>query len=133
MADGILSRPVTRYEYLLASWGARVVVVLAVYGAVVVPAIAIVASAKRPLPDDGVTLYGVLASLYVVALVLTFLVTLSFLAGTLLRKSLLAAVVLIFLWFPINLVLHTFLAGRVFSHQPQSGIADAVAYPLEQR
>ena len=29
LADGILSRPVTRYEYLLASWLARVLVVLA--------------------------------------------------------------------------------------------------------
>ena len=96
LADGILCRPVTRYEYLLASWGARVVVVLAVYLASWCRRSRLLRSAKRPLPDDGVTLYGVLASLGVVALVLTFLVTLSFLAGTLLRRSLLAVVVLIF-------------------------------------
>ena len=42
------------------------------------------------------------------SLVLTFLVTLAFFAGTLLRNALLAAVVLVFVWFPVNLVLHTF-------------------------
>ncbi len=108
LADGILSRPVTRYEYLLASWAARVAIVLAVYLVVMVPSIALVAWAKRPVAADGVTLYGVVAALGVVALVLTFLVSLAFLAGTVLHKPLLAVVVLIFVWFPINLILHTF-------------------------
>jgi hypothetical protein len=40
--------------------------------------------------------------------VLTFIVTLAFCAGTLLRNALLAAAVLIFAWFPVNAVLHTF-------------------------
>jgi hypothetical protein len=31
LSDGILSRPITRYEYLLAAWAARVTAVLAVY------------------------------------------------------------------------------------------------------
>ena len=108
LADGILSRPVTRYEYLLASWGARVVTVLSAFLVVTVPAILVIVLAKRPVPDDRVTFYGIVASLAVVSLVLTFLVTLAFFAGTLLRTSLLAAVVLVFVWFPINLVLHTF-------------------------
>ena len=108
LADGILSRPVTRYEYLLASWAARVAIVLAVFLVVMVPSMALVAWAKRPVEADGVTLYGVVAALGVVALVLTFLVSLAFLAGTVLHKPLLAVVVLIFVWFPINLILYTF-------------------------
>ena len=107
LADGILSRPVTRFEYLAASWGARVIAVLAVYLAVMVPTIAIVAFAKR-MVERPVTLYGATASLAIVGLVLTFLVTLSFLAGTALRKPMFAAAVVVFVWFPVNMVLHGF-------------------------
>jgi len=108
LADGILSRPVSRYEYLLAAWSSRVLLVLSVYLLVTVPAIAIVVLAKRPVPADTVTAFGIVSALAVVGLVLTFLVSLGFLAGTLLRKPLLAAVVLIFLWYPVGLVLNVF-------------------------
>ena len=108
LADGILSRPVSRCEYLLAAWSARVLLVLGVYLVVAVPAVAIVTLAKRPVPEDTVTLFGIASSLGVVALVLTFLVSLGFLAGTLLRKPLLAAVVLVFVWYPIGVVLNAF-------------------------
>jgi hypothetical protein len=107
LADGILSRPVTRHEYLFASWLARVLVVLAVFLAVTLPAVLLIVFAKRPVAADGVTGYGVVASLFVVSLVLTFLVTLAFFAGTLLRNVILAAVLLVFVWYPVNLVLHT--------------------------
>lgn len=108
LADGILSRPVSRCEYLLAAWLARVLLVLGVYLVVTVPAIAIVTLARRPVPEDAVTLFGIVSALAVVALVLTFLVSLGFLAGTLLRKPLLAAVVLVFVWYPIGVVLNAF-------------------------
>lgn len=108
IADGILSRPVTRYSYLLAAWTARVTLVLSVFLLVTTPTIAIAALAERPPDADPVTLYGVAASLSVVALVLTFLVSVGFLLGTLLRNTLLAVTVLVFLWFPVNLVLNMF-------------------------
>jgi ABC-type transport system involved in multi-copper enzyme maturation permease subunit len=108
LADGILSRPVSRHEYLLAAWSARVLLVLGVYLVVTVPAVAIVTLAKRPVPEDTVTLFGIVSALGVVGLVLTFLVSLGFLAGTLLRKPLLAAVVLVFVWYPIGVVLNVF-------------------------
>ncbi len=109
LADGILSRPVSRLEYLLATWSARVVLVLGVYLVVTVPSIILIMLAKRPLvAEDTVTTYGIVTSLAVVALVLTFLVSLGFLTGTLLRKPLLAVVVLIFVWYPIGLILSVF-------------------------
>jgi hypothetical protein len=108
LADGILSRPVTRYEYLLASWAARVVLVLGVFLLVIVPAICLVAFVERASSSASVTFYGITASLAVVSLVLTFLVSLGFFAGTLLRSPLLAAVVLVLFWMPINVVLHQF-------------------------
>ncbi len=108
LADGILSRPVSRCEYLLATWSARVVLVLGIYLAVTVPSIILVMLAKRPVPEDTVTIYGIVTALMVVGLVLTFLVSLGFLMGTLLRKPLLAVVVLVFIWYPIGLILSVF-------------------------
>ncbi|MFV1966755.1 MAG: ABC transporter permease [Pirellulaceae bacterium] len=108
LADGILSRPVTRHEYLLASWAARVLIVLAVFLIVIIPTVSLVAFVEREGPSEEVTFYGVTAALCVVSLVLTFLVSLGFFAGTLLRSPLLAAVLLVFFWMPINLVLHQF-------------------------
>ena len=108
LADGILCRSVSRFEYLLATWSARVVLVLGVYLVVTIPAIVLVILAKRPVPEDTVTVYGIITALGVVGLVLSFLVSLGFLAGTLLRKPLLAVVVLIFVWYPIGLILSVF-------------------------
>ncbi len=108
LADGILSRPVSRWGYLLATWSARVLLVWSVYLVVVVPMILLVTLAKRPVPEDTVTIYGVISSLFLVGLVQTFLVSLSFLMGTLLHRPLLAVVVLVFLWYPVGLILSVF-------------------------
>lgn len=127
LADGILSRPVSRCEYLLATWSARVLLVLSVYLVVIVPAILLVTLAKRQVPEDTVTVYGIVSALGVVGLVLTFLVSLGFLVGTLLRKPLLAVVVLIFVWYPISLIL------SVFSLEELSPISLSQALPTQLR
>lgn len=108
MTDGILSRPITRYEYLLAAWAARVVLVLGVSLVVLVPAVLLVTLSERPVPDDSVTMYGVCTSVLVVGLVLVFQVSFGFLLGTLLRSTSLAMVVLLFVWLPVNFVLDAF-------------------------
>ena len=108
LADGILSRPITRYEYLLASWAARVLTVLGVFLLVIAPCALLAVFAQRPPEPDTVTWYGAIAAAALISLVMVFLVSVGFLAGTLLRRPLVAAVVLIFVWYPINVVLHTF-------------------------
>lgn len=108
LADGFLSRPVTRREFLLAVWAARVAAVLAGYLLVMIPAVALAVLVKRPAPVDEVTLYGIVAALSVVGLVLVFQVSLAFLVGTLLRRPLVSIVLLLFLWGPVNLVLDSF-------------------------
>jgi ABC-type transport system involved in multi-copper enzyme maturation permease subunit len=108
LADGILSRPVTRYEYLLASWAARVIAVLGVFLIVMVPAILLVVFADRPTPEDPVTSYGILAALLVVCLVLTLEVSLAFFLGTLLRRQMVAVALLAMGWFISATVLGTF-------------------------
>jgi ABC-type transport system involved in multi-copper enzyme maturation permease subunit len=127
LADGILSRPVSRSGYLLAAWFARIVLVWAVYLIVIVPVIALVTLAKRPVAEDTVTFYGIATALFLVGLVLTFLVSLGFLMGTLLRKPLLAVVVLIFVWYPISFIL------SVFSLEEFSPISLAQALPTQLR
>ena len=109
LTDGILSRPITRYEYLLAAWSARVAVVVVPFLIVMIAAIALVTTLDRPtVPDDTLTFYGVTAALGVVALVLVFQVSLAFMFGIVLRRPLLAIVVLIFIWYPVNGILHSF-------------------------
>lgn len=108
LADGILSRPVTRHGFLLATWLSRVLTTLGVCYLVVIPTMAVIALADRPTPEDKVTFFGIAATLGIVGLVLTLLVSLGFLMGTLLRKPLLALTVLIFVWYPINLILSVF-------------------------
>jgi ABC-type transport system involved in multi-copper enzyme maturation permease subunit len=108
LVDGFLSRPITRLEYLLAVWAARVAVVLGIYLLVMAPAVTLVATLKRQGPADEVTAWGISAALAVVGLVLSLQVSLGFLMGTLLRRPLLAIVVLLFLWYPVSFVLHAF-------------------------
>lgn len=75
---------------------------------VMIPAILLISMADRPVVEDDVTIYGVVTTLGVVGLVLTLIVSLGFLGGTLLRKPMLAAIVLIFAWYPVNFVLSAF-------------------------
>ncbi len=109
LADGILSRPVTRYEYLFASWTARVAVVWAVYpgGHGAFDGVGSVGQASGAGRWSDFLRYrsGAGCSRHRAQ---RFIVSLSFLAGTMLRKPLLAIVVLIFVWLPINVILSTF-------------------------
>jgi ABC-type transport system involved in multi-copper enzyme maturation permease subunit len=108
LADGILSRPITRHEFLMACWAARLCAVLAVFVVTTLPYAMIVFFAERSVAGDTVTVYGLITSFALVSLVLTFLVSLGFLAGTLLRRPLVAAVLLILAYFISNAVLDTF-------------------------
>ena len=132
LSDGILCRPVTRYEYLVASWAARVVVVMAVFLIVMVPAFAIVGFAERAGVEQGVTFYGAIAALGVVALVLTFLVSLAFWLARCLANRCSPRAADLPLVSHKSGVAHLF-AGRVFTHQSQSGSANAAENSLARR
>ena len=125
LADGILSRPIARHEFLLGAWAARVVLVLGVFLLATMPSILWISLADRPAIEkqagaaallglgeetieQGVTFYGTAAAVGVVALVLTFQVSLAFLLGIVLRNPLWTIVILLFIWYPVNVVLHQF-------------------------
>ncbi len=108
VADGILCRPVTRHEFLLAAWLSRVILVVGMVLTITLATAVVVIFADRPPTPDGVTVYGLVTSLAAVSVVLVALVSLGFFFGTLLKNTLLALLVMLFVWYPINLVLNTF-------------------------
>ncbi len=109
-ADGILSRPIKRWEFLTGIWAARVLTVWAVSAAVLVPAVIVIVAGDRPkvAETQPVTLFGMLAALAIILVVLAFLVSVGVLLGTLFKNAWLAMVVLLFVWYPINAILTTF-------------------------
>jgi len=108
VADGILSRPITRLEFLVAAWLARTITVLAVFVLAVVPAALVAGLADRPVESDPVATYGVVMASLVVGLVLLGILSLGFVAGVILRNSWLALLVVLFIWYPANLLFTTF-------------------------
>jgi len=132
LADGILSRPVTRWEYLLATWSARVAVVLGTYLIVILPAIGLLSLVERPVAEDTVTLYGICAALGAVALVLTFQVSLAFMLGSLLRKPILTIIMLLFLWYPVNRILHEFQLEQFSPISLSAAIPTALRQPWRE-
>lgn len=112
-ADGILSRPITRLEYLAGAWLARAITVLMVFIFSVVPAALITGLADRPVAEDPVTTYGAIVGLGVPMLVLLGVLSLGFLMGVLLRNAWLALLVVLFIWYPINMVLTTFRLAEI--------------------
>lgn len=108
VADGILSRPITRLEFLVAAWLARTITVLAVFVLAVVPAALIAGLADRPVESDPVATYGVFMASLIVVLVLLGILSLGFFAGVILRNSWLALLVVLFVWYPANLLFTTF-------------------------
>lgn len=108
VADGILSRPITRLEFLIAAWLARVITVFAVFAIAVVPAALVAGLADRPVASDPVATYGVVMACLVVGLVLMGVLSLGFFVGVILRNAWLALLVVLFVWYPINLLFTTF-------------------------
>ncbi len=108
LSDGILSRPVTRYDYLMASWAARLAMVLGSFLLVILPAILLITLADRPTPANPVTAYGILTALLVACLVLALEVSLAFFLGTVLRRQMVAVALLAIGWFISATVLATF-------------------------
>ena len=108
IADGILSRPITRLEFLVAAWLARAITVLAVLALAVVPAALVAGLADRPVESDPVTSYGVIMASLVVILVVLGVLSLGFFVGIILRNAWLALLVVLFIWYPINAVFTTF-------------------------
>lgn len=108
LADGFLSRPITRLEFILASWLARAITVLAVFALAVLPVALIGIYADRPVVEEQVTVDGMIVASVLVVIVLLGLLSLGFLLGILLRNGWIALILAFFVWYPINVLLATF-------------------------
>jgi len=122
VADGILSRPITRLEFVFSSWLARAITVLAVFLLAVLPTTLIGVYADRPAPQDQVTLDGVLIAFLVVVVVLWSILSLGFLLGVLFRSGWIAVLLALFVWYPINGLLATFQLEEVSPISLNQGI-----------
>jgi hypothetical protein len=95
VADSILSKSVTRYEYVLAKLSSRLVAVLGVYLLVVLPwSLLVLRQAKGDLWGAGV-FWG----LVLIGMTLFLLTSLSVALSTLFNRTLVAIVVVWFSWY----------------------------------
>ncbi len=102
VADSILSKAVTRYEYVLAKFSARLLTVLGLYLLVVSPPVYIISRNSTEALDRAGTAWGVL----LVGMTLVLLVSLTVTLSALFNRTLVAVVVAWFSWY---------VAGAIFA------------------
>lgn len=100
LADSILSKAVTRYDYLLAKVSAHLLAVWSVYLAVVLPA----AYVLTRYATDDLSARGVAWALLVVGAILFLLTALGVAFSTLFNRTLVAVVVLWLLWYAASTI-----------------------------
>lgn len=95
IADSILSKSVTRYEYILAKFSGRLILVLGLYSIVAIPGGLLLASNA----DNDMTNAGAIWGTVSVGMMLLLLTSLSVGLSTLFNRTLVALMVVWFLWY----------------------------------
>ena len=98
LADSIMSKSVKRHDYILAKFSARIMYVLTIYSAIT--AILVVGAVR--LSEEDYELYGLIASILLVALALVMLTTLGVTLSTFISNSVIAIVSLLILWYAMT-------------------------------
>lgn len=101
LADGILSKAVTRYDYLLAKLSAHLLAVWSIYLLVVLPAAYLL---TRYAVADDLSARGAAWALLVVGAILFLLTALGVAFSTLFNRTLVAVVVLWLLWYAASTI-----------------------------
>lgn len=110
MADSVLSKSVTRSEYILAKLAGRLVVVVGLYLIVVLPAIFII---RQNIKTD-LSAGGIAWSVLTIGLLLVLLTTLAVMFSTVFNRTLVAVVVVWFIWYSAGAML-VLVGGETFS------------------
>jgi ABC-2 type transport system permease protein len=95
VADSILSKAVTRYDYILAKFASRLITVLGLYLLVTLPATYLMSRAA----GHDLTARGVIWAIVLVGLMLVLLTNLAVSCSTLFNRTLVAVVVVWVLWY----------------------------------
>jgi ABC-2 type transport system permease protein len=95
VADSILSKAVTRYDYILAKMAARLAMVIGLYLIITLPAAYLVSRYGQGSLDAGGTAWGIT----LIGMTLVLLTTLSVAFSTLFNRTLVALIVVWFLWY----------------------------------
>lgn len=101
VADSVLSKAVTRYEYVLAKMTSRLITVLGVYLLVILPSAYVILRNAQ----DELTGAGVAWALVIVGMTLVLLTSLGVTFSTIFNRTLVAVVAAWFLWY---------VAGAIF-------------------
>jgi ABC-2 type transport system permease protein len=95
VADSILSKAVTRYDYILAKMAGRLVTVVGLYLVITLPAAYLVSRYGQGSLDTGGTAWAIT----LIGMTLALLTTLSVAFSTLFNRTLVALIVVWFLWY----------------------------------
>jgi hypothetical protein len=98
LADSILSKSVKRHDYILAKFSARIMYVLTIYSSIT--AVLVVGAVR--LSEEDYELYGLIASILIVALALVMLTTIGVTLSTFISNSVIAIVSLLILWYAMT-------------------------------
>ncbi len=100
VADSILSKAVTRYEYILAKMTSRLITVLGLYLVVVLPSAYIIPRYSQ----DDLTGTGVAWAVLLMGMILVLLTNLSVTFSALFNRTLVAVVVVWLLWYAASAI-----------------------------
>ncbi len=100
VGDSILSKAVTRYEYILAKMTSRLITVLGLYLVVVLPSAYIIPRFSQ----DGLTGTGVAWAVLLIGVILVLLTSLGVTFSTLFNRTLVAVVVVWLLWYAASAI-----------------------------
>ena len=99
LADSIMSKSVKRHDYILAKFSSRIMYVLTIYSAIT--AVLVVGAVRLAIEDYEI--YGLIASILLVALALVLLTTLGVTLSTFISNSVIAIISLLILWYAMTI------------------------------
>jgi hypothetical protein len=97
-ADSIMSKSVKRYDYILAKFFSRICYVMVLY--LLITTVLVVAALRMPRNDYEI--YGLIASILSVALVLITLTSMGVALSTIIPNTVISIIVILILWYSMT-------------------------------
>jgi hypothetical protein len=97
-ADSIMSKSVKRYDYILAKFSSRICYVMIVYSIITM----VLVGAALRMPRNDYEMYGLIASILSIALVLIALTSIGVALSTIMPTTVISIIVLLILWYSMT-------------------------------